>query len=109
MTKPPLRVAVLTNRLPPYRVPAFSALGGKQAVQLKFFLSLPVEQSSLRARNELELHYSKGIRVGLRTHGLADSFQIPIFLVKDLLKFKPNLVISGDYGLPSFVGWLMAK
>lgn len=109
MTQTPLKVAVLTNRIPSYRVPVFLPLARKPGLQFKFFLSLPIEQSSSLARAELELRYSRGIRVGLKTHGLADSFQIPISLAKDLVKFKPDLIISGELGLPSLVGLLVAK
>lgn len=110
-----LRVAVLTNAIPAYRFPVFATLAQSEDFDLRVFLSLPLEKSDPRARLELPLRYSRSAHVRWRTRhrdvdrDQVESLPIPLRLSADLLAYRPHVVISGEFGLRSLVGYVMAK
>lgn len=111
----PLRVAILTNIVPRYRTPVFSKLDDDDRFQLKFFVSLPPDFSDPQAREVLDLQHTKAInfRLGTHTHtkGVVqkEKMPIPLGLLVDLVKHRPDIIISGDMGVRSLVGLLIAR
>lgn len=112
---PARRVAVVTNCIPVYRYPVFQRLAASGQNQWQFFLSLPPQHSCEDARNNLPLHFTFGFNPWFKsTHSHVRSVQreqlsIPISLVADLLKFRPDLIISGDFGLRSLACWFVGR
>lgn len=110
-----VRVAVLTNIVPSYRYPIFAALAKQPDMDLRIFVSLPVERSVPQARATLPLHYSPGINLRWRTyhHQAArhqtEPLHIPVRLLYDLLRLRPHVIISGELGVRSLVAWAIAK
>jgi glycosyltransferase involved in cell wall biosynthesis len=111
----PVRVSVLTNAVPNYRRPVFDAVAKDPGVKLKVFVSLPVDFSDKEAQKSLLLHHSMGVNIRRRSvHSKAGTEQIewlhiPIMLLLDLLIFRPDLVISGEFGLRSFIAYFASK
>jgi glycosyltransferase involved in cell wall biosynthesis len=113
--KEPVKVAVLTNWIPSYRRPIFEILLKDSSLELKLFVSSPLDRSDVQAVNILPIHYSKGINLPYKTYHNdtgAHQFQnlyIPVGLPLDLLFFRPNLIISGEFGLRSLVAMMVAR
>ena len=111
----PLRIAVLTNTIPVYRAPVFETLSKDSKFDIRIFLSLPVGMSDDTARQSLTLHHSMGINLRYRTvHSQVSTenvelLHIPVMLLFDLLSFKPDIVISGEFGLRSLVAFVVAR
>lgn len=110
-----LRVAMVTNYIPNYRYPIFKDLLTRAKAEFRIFTSAPVDFSCVDARTTLPLKYSRSFnfRFGTR-HGKSRGTQyeqlpIPIGLLNDILSFKPDIIISGDYGLRSLTCWLLAR
>lgn len=109
------RVAVLTNIVPSYRYPIFAALAQQQDLDLRIFVSLPIERSVPQARTTLPLHYSPGINLRWRTYHRqaarhqTEPLHIPVRLLYDLLRFRPQVIISGELGVRTFAAWSLSK
>ena len=110
-----LRVAVLTNAVPAYRTPVFMALAADGAIDMRFFVSLPVEVSDVSARSCLSLRHSKGVNLRRRTvHKQASTenvewLHVPVMLLFDLLFFRPDILITGEFGLRSLAAYFVAR
>ena len=111
----PIRVAVLTNMIPPYRRPVFEALVADRSLDLRIFLSNPLAQSDQEARQSLPLRYSRGINLRHKTFhpqrgvNQEECLPVPLSLPFDLLRFRPHLIISGEFGLRSLIAWGSSK
>lgn len=109
------KVAVLTNIVPTYRYPIFAALARQETLDLRIFVSLPIERSTPEAQATLPLHYSPGINLRWRTYhrqvarSQIEPLHIPLRLFYDLARFRPQVIISGELGLRSLGAWLLAK
>jgi len=101
------KVAIVTNQIPDFRYPVFRRLMADPALQLRIFLSAPLARSSANARAHLPLVASKTFRFRFTIHHREvdtvqhDEFGIPVALWRDLLKFRPDAIVTGDYGLRS--------
>ena len=115
LSKQPVKVAVLTNWIPLYRRPVFEMLRKDRSLELKLFVSSPLHMSDVQAVNTLPIHYSKGINLPYKTYHndtKAHQFQslyIPFGLPLDLLLYRPDLIISGEFGLRSLVAMVVAR
>ena len=115
LSKQPVKVAVLTNWIPSYRRPVFEILLKDSSLELKLFVSSPLDRSDVQAVNTLPIRYSKGINLPYKTYHndtKAHQFQnlyIPFGLPPDLLFFRPDLIISGEFGLRSLVAMMVAR
>ncbi len=94
-----MRVALLTNILPPYRVPVFRALAATPGWQLRVLLNARSEfDRSWEVEVDpggLDLEIVKGVsfvRGGRTLH-------VPFGLFGALRRFGPDVVVSGDLGL----------
>ncbi|NOT24200.1 MAG: glycosyltransferase [Nitrospiraceae bacterium] len=109
------RIAVLTNVILDYRRPIFEALQGNKSLYLRIFLSSPLSESDRLAQINLPMFYSKAFNLRFRTfHKHVDSEQVeklavPISLIWDLLDFKPQVIISGEFGLRSLVAYVASR
>jgi len=111
----PLRVAVLTNIIPRYRTKVFTALAEGTKIQLKFFLSLPVDRSDNVAIKSLDLQHTKTVNIPwitLNRHSGSIQKQflpIPLVLPFDLIKFRPQVIVSGEMGSRTVMAFLLSK
>ena len=110
-----MRVAVATNCIPPYRYPVFRQLSDNPALTLRIFVSLPLDASSELARSTLPIDHPLTINFRLDTrHVEADTRQteavpLPMGLIWALLRFWPEVIVSGDFGPRSLLCWLIAR
>lgn len=110
-----MKLAVLTNRIPIYRYPIFAALAQCRAWELKIFVSMPAAASDPAARKNLPLHYSQGWNIRYKTihkeNGTSqvESLPVPVKLLWDLMTFKPDVIISGEFGLRSVIALFVAQ
>ncbi len=110
-----IKVAVLTNVVLAYRRPVFEALHQTPGVCLRLFLSLPCEMSDQQARSALPMTHSRGLNLKWRTRythvatAYTEALHIPLSLFVDLLRYRPDLVISGEFGLRSVVAFWVAR
>ncbi len=103
----PLRVALLTNILSPYRAPVYRALGDEPDVTLRVFLCAESEfDRSWRvdpADIDTRVVASWSLRRRIRTTGPASAEQIvtlhvPWGIVPGLQRFGPDVVVSAELG-----------
>jgi glycosyltransferase involved in cell wall biosynthesis len=110
-----VRVAFVTNVIPDYRYPVFKTLLDSGRYILRIFVSESVDQSCQRARDSLPMTSSRGFSMRKTTwHSDTQTSQIeplpiPIGVLKDLLVFRPDVVIAGDMGPRSFICWLSSR
>lgn len=108
------RVAVLTNTVPGYRRPVLEKIAQEPGIQLEVFVSLPVDLADKEAQKSLSLHYSKGVNLQRRTvhrdtgTDQVEWLHIPVMLFFDLLRFRPDVIISCEFGLRSVMAFLAA-
>jgi glycosyltransferase involved in cell wall biosynthesis len=109
------RVAVITNLIPPYRYPIFRDLVAFGDSEYRIFLSEPLEASYDRAARSLPLIHPWGSKIYLSTRHAAtgvrqtEPFPVPFMLFPELIAFKPDIVISGEFGLGSMVALVAAR
>lgn len=114
LRKPP-RVAIITNGIPDYRLPVFKEVLDGGRFQLRFFLSSAPKYTSNSALKLLPIKFIAGLNIWFTSrHDKVNALQreqlpIPIGLLVDLVKFRPDIIIAGDFGLRSFICWMTAK
>ncbi|HEX2584188.1 MAG TPA: hypothetical protein VHL14_03585, partial [Steroidobacteraceae bacterium] len=110
-----IRVAIVTNYIPDYRYPVFQRVKELCSAQLQFFTSSPIEHSCEIARKHLKIKPSRGLNVRFRTkHKATNTTQrellpLPLSLVTDLIGFRPQIIIAGDFGLRSLLCWITSR
>jgi glycosyltransferase involved in cell wall biosynthesis len=104
----PLRVAIVTNILTPYRVPLFNALAADQRVIVKVFLGASSEPDRHWAwPDDISFEWEIGSLVSLpRRDGRKPAYVAPGF-VWSIARFRPDVVVAGGLAL-GFVGRLSA-
>lgn len=110
------KVAFITNIVPDYRCPIFELLAATlDRDEFRIFVTVPLEQSCRQARERLPLHYSLTYQFWFTTHHRGsggeqrEPIPIPLALFKDLLAYRPDVVVAGEFGLRSLVCWIGAR
>jgi len=109
-------VLVLTNELPPYRVPLFAQLG-KLTRLFRVYLSCDPRNVAAVGRQSclgFDIFFLKAVFVrkewlhpgGFRDHGVV---HFPIDTYQRLKQERPDVVISGELGLRSMMAWLYCR
>jgi glycosyltransferase involved in cell wall biosynthesis len=108
-----MRVALLTNILPVYRVPVFRALAATPGWKLRVFLS---EGSPCPDAADFDVEvvktWSWQRRIASRGRGGAAQVvtaQLPWGLPGALLRFQPDVVISGELGWRTLLAWAICR
>ena len=114
-TRPKARVAVVTNAIPVYRLPIFEALQRLPHFEFRIFMSLPPHLSDAGALRRLPIHYSRGLNIPFKTRhahlrvAQTEWLHLPIFLPWDMLRFRPDIIICGEFGPKSLLAFLLAR
>jgi glycosyltransferase involved in cell wall biosynthesis len=119
---PKLRVALLTNEVPPYRVAKYRDLAATPGWDFRVFTCVDRERHRLwnvshdlpfTTRRSYSLSYVREIR---HDHGhFVDQHEVhlPIGLVWDMWRFNPDVIISGEFGartlIASLYSWLRRR
>ena len=101
-----MRVALLTNILPPYRLPVFRELARTPGWQLRVFLNATSEWS-----RDWDVDFG-GLDVEL-VRGAAlrrgdDTLHLPFSLLPALVRFAPDAIVSGELGARTALAALYA-
>src|SRR5580692_4345221 len=95
-------IAFVTNIVPAYRYPAFDRVRRVNDFHVQIFVTRPLTESCAEAVANLPMKHSAGWTL-FRTikHRLSGAMQreplsIPLGLASDLLKFRPDVIVSGD-------------
>ncbi|MEM7096913.1 MAG: glycosyltransferase family 4 protein [Pseudomonadota bacterium] len=111
----PMRVCIATNVVPTYRVPIFRQLAEDDRFDIQILVSLPIHYSAPDAVEYLKVEESRSLNFFLSTRTSSkessqrERLPIPISLPWDLIKNKPDLIISGDLGIRSLLSWGTAR
>ncbi|HEY8155810.1 MAG TPA: glycosyltransferase family 4 protein [Myxococcota bacterium] len=108
-----MRVALLTNILPAYRVPVFRLLAATPGWQLRVFLS---EGSACPEAAGFDIEVVKGFsferRIASRGRGSVAQVvttHLPWGLPGALLRFQPDVVISGELGWRTLFAYALCR
>jgi len=120
----PLRVALLTNILSPYRVPVYRDLSETRGWQLRVFVEAESERGWERAYAgahergcrafDVEIVRSASIGRRVNVHGEGDASQriemrVPIGAFGALHRFHPDVILSGELGARTAFAALYAR
>jgi len=104
-----MRTAIVTNILPPYRVPLFNQLSFKLNKKLKVFLCAATEPNRHWVwPNNINFEYEIGstFKWSLTpTH----TFYLNIGLIFRLIRFRPDIIVSGGIGSLSLISYISSK
>jgi len=101
-----MRVALLTNILSPYRMPAFRALAQTPDWTLRIFVNAEREfdrhwEVDAQGLDVERLPGRSRVRKGRTLH-----FPSPLGLLRALRRFRPDAVISAELGARTLLAWL---
>ena len=78
-------------------------------------MSLPPHLSDFGALRTLPIHYSRGLNIPFKTNhrylrvAQTEWLHLPIWLLWDLLRFRPDIVICGEFGPKALLAYLLAR
>jgi glycosyltransferase involved in cell wall biosynthesis len=108
-----MRVALVTNILPSYRVPVFRALAATPGWQLRVFLRQGSEVPACEGL-DVQIVPSLAFERQIQTRGRGAVAQrvtthLPWGLPGALLRFQPDVVISGELGWQTLLAWAICR
>ena len=115
----PLRVALLTNENTPYRLPLYSELAATRDWHFQVFTCIDREYDRLwdvakhvdyPTKKSFSLYYSRKQRgSGSKESISRQQVHLPIGVLSDMVKFRPDVVISDEFGARSLLASITAK
>jgi glycosyltransferase involved in cell wall biosynthesis len=109
------KVVFVTNVVPIYRYPIYEQLARAGKFRFQILVTVPLAVSCREAVEKLPLKHSASLNV-LRTTNHPSSgalqrepFSIPLTLIADLIRSRPDVIVAGDFGLRSGVCWCAAR
>ena len=110
-----MKVAILINYIPPYRIPLFRALA-EHVDRLKLFVSIPMEPNREWSVNwgNLDVEIQKNMMIPYtwkHPKGFSETLYIhfPYNTITSLNKYAPDVIISAEMGFRSFQALLYKK
>ncbi|MCA9905868.1 MAG: glycosyltransferase [Anaerolineae bacterium] len=104
------KIAVLTNELPPYRRPIFEHLGRHEGLAVKVYLSTRKEPHRLwDAAADLPhatVQTIPNIAIRFPQAKSERLIHVPIATLLVLLRERPDVIISAEFGFRSLMAWL---
>lgn len=114
-----LRVALLTNEIPPYRVPLYRELAADDSWDFKVFTCVERENDRLwnvesafpfPTRRSCSFSYTRTIRRKSQiSFNDVRQIHLPVGLLPDLYRFRPDVVISSEFGARTLLAAIYAK
>ncbi|MEM9352743.1 MAG: glycosyltransferase family 4 protein [Planctomycetota bacterium] len=115
----PLRVALLTNENAPYRVPLYAALGETEGWDFCVFTCIDREHDRqwsvaqdlpFSSKKSFSLRYTRRQRVdGPGPLETRRQVHVPVGVVPDLLRFRPDVAISSEFGARTLMATVTAR
>lgn len=108
------KVAIATNMVSPYREDLFNGLVSI-GYQVKVFVSVVKEvnrqwEVDIKRKRIYDIVLTKNISLKLKGKRLQEHFlHLPISLFSDLLKYKPDVIISGELGPRTVISLFYSK
>lgn len=108
-------VAFVTNIVPVYRYPIFESLNKNRRFQIQILVTVPLSKSCQEAIATLPIKHSASVNLHRTTRHEStgttqrEPLSVPLALVRDLIRSRPDVVVSGDLGVRSLVCLLSAK
>ncbi|WP_191566669.1 glycosyltransferase [Metabacillus idriensis] len=108
------KVAVVTNIMAPYRIPLFNELIKYKEYEFKvFFCGLKTKDRAWEIPNNINFQFkiTSNKFIYMKGRGLKDGRAIPISygLYNDLNNYKPDIVISSEFSVPSIISSIYCK
>ncbi len=109
------RVAFVTNRVPAYRFPIFAELVREFPDAIRIFTTLPPNASEAATGYSLPVTAVRGFNLRVKTvhpaRGVVQEelLPLPVTLIRDLLGFRPDLIVSGEFGIRSLMALAAAR
>lgn len=101
-----MRVALLTNILAPYRVPAFRALAATPDLTLRIFVNAEREFDRHWQVDAAGLDVERVPGAGVVRGGRTLHLPSPIRMLGALRRFRPDAVVSAELGARTLLAWL---
>ena len=115
----PLRVALLTNENTPYRVPLYRELAATPDWDFHVFTCIDrefdrlwdvTEPTGFKTKKSYSLKYMRYQNFGAdRQCRVKKEVHLPIGVVSDILKFRPDVVMSNEFGMRTLLAAITAK
>lgn len=112
----PLRVALLTNENTPYRVPLYRELASTTGWDFRVYTCIDREHDRLWNIADTngfitKKSFSLAYKRKLKTKGPVQKQQVhlPVGIVSDMLKFRPDVVFSNEFGVRTMLASLTSK
>ena len=114
-SRPKLRVALLTNEVPPYRAPKYCDLAATPEWDFSVFTCVDRERHRrwnvthdlpFAIHRSYSLSYVRKTRHDVGKFISSHEVHLPIGLVWDLWKFNPDVIISGEFGARTMIATL---
>ena len=109
-----MRVALLTNFIPPYRAPLFDALR-REVGELRVLVSTRMEQGRSWDVNwgslDVATQRTFTLRRTWRSEGFTEKYEmhIPVDTIPQLRRFRPDVILTGELGARSVQAALYSK
>jgi len=105
-----MKIAIVTNILPPYRVPLFNQIAATPGVDLRVFLNARTEPNRHWRLPASDIHFAYEIGSTFSWSPRPDkTIYINPGLVLKLRRFQPDVVIAGATTMIGLASWLGAK
>ncbi len=114
-----LRVALLTNENTPYRVPLYRELAATPGWEFQVFTCIDREFDRLwdvtatdgfNTKQSYSLKYMRRQNFGEDQKCVVDKeVHLPVGIVPDMFKFRPDVVLSNEFGVRTLLASLTAK
>jgi glycosyltransferase involved in cell wall biosynthesis len=111
-----LRVALLTNENTPYRVPLYRELASTPGWDFRVYTCIDREHDRLWKIADTngfitKKSFSLAYKRKLKTEGAVQKQQVhlPVGIVSDILKFRPDVVFSNEFGVRTLLASLTSK
>jgi len=110
-----MRVVFVTNIVPDYRLRVFRQLHAELGADLRIFVSQPLRHSCMAAQRELPLVHVPALHLTFATHHRErrtvqrEPLALPWLLPWQLLRFAPEAIVAGDFGVRTLLCWLAAR
>ncbi len=101
-----MRIAVLTNILPPYRVPAYQLMASTPGWQLRVMLNAETEFDRSWEVDPRDLDLEVIETISLRRSDTTLHLPSPHRLLSALARFRPDAIVSAEFGARTLIAWL---